>query len=194
MFFLFHKNYGKKCIYSINHPIPNDELTELFLFYDPVHLLKSIRNNWCTEKTQQTDVDKWNDIISIYKKEAEGLLKETNPSFAAPYPTNFEKQKVSLALQIFDEKTVTALEIQGSKETARFVQLVLRVWKCLIVKSPDTGFRQFDDDKKPFAYIEDPRLLYLQSMATIFKGMDLILPQLKLENWDLQLTLVMHCI
>ena len=26
--------------------------------------------------------------------------------------------------------------------------------------------------KKPFVYIEDPRLLYLQSMATMFKGMN----------------------
>ena len=61
--------------------------------------------------------------------ESEGVVKETTLSFAALYPTNFEKQKVSLALQMFNEKRVTALELQDSKETARFVQLVLRMWK-----------------------------------------------------------------
>ena len=40
MFTLFHNNYGSKSIYSVNHPVPNIEFAELFLLYDPVHLLK----------------------------------------------------------------------------------------------------------------------------------------------------------
>ena len=28
----------------------------LFLFYDPTHLFKNVRNNWLTEKTQSLDL------------------------------------------------------------------------------------------------------------------------------------------
>ena len=135
-FTLFCNNYRSKSIYSVNHPVPNIEFAELFLLYDPVHLLKNIRNNWCTEKSQRftyfdaenncTGIASWWDLISIYQRESEGVVKETTLSCAALYPTNFEKQKVSLALQVFNEKTVTALKTQDSKETARFVQLVLK--------------------------------------------------------------------
>ena len=41
-------------IQLMNFPsIPNDTIDELFLLYDPTHLLKNIRNNWCTEKLQK---------------------------------------------------------------------------------------------------------------------------------------------
>ena len=90
---------------------------------------------------------------------------------SALYPTNIEKQKVSLALQIFNEKTVTALELQDSKETARFVQLVLRMWKCLNIKSPVTGFKLYDEDRKPFVD-RGSKVDALKSMATMFKAID----------------------
>ena len=41
--------------------------------------------------------------------------------FTAFYPWIFEKQKVTLALQVFNEKAIAALNMQGSVETARFV-------------------------------------------------------------------------
>ena len=53
MFTMFHKEYYLASIYSAQDAIANEEYNELFLLYDPVHLLKSIRNNWCTEKTQR---------------------------------------------------------------------------------------------------------------------------------------------
>ena len=145
-------------------------------------MLKNIRNNWCTEKSQKLkyfDIEKnttaiacWRDLVAPYKKESEGIVKQTTLSFSALYPTNFEKQKVSLALQVFNEKTVAALEIQGSMETARFIQLVLRMWKILNIKSPDKWYMPYDEDRKPFKNIDDQRLAFIKSMATMFKSMD----------------------
>ena len=38
MFTMFHKNFESKNIFSIKHPIENDQYCELFLLYNPVHL------------------------------------------------------------------------------------------------------------------------------------------------------------
>lgn len=36
------KKYDSASIYSVQHPIANEEYDELFLLYNPVHLLKNI--------------------------------------------------------------------------------------------------------------------------------------------------------
>ena len=97
-------------------PIPNDTIDELFLLYDPTHLLKNIRNIWCTEKlqklkytdpkTKEVSIACWKDLIQLYNCECESIVKQTQLNFPSLYPTNFEKQKFSLALRVFNEKTV----------------------------------------------------------------------------------------
>ena len=61
-----------------------------------------MRNNWSTEKTQRpryadadtgnTAIAAWKDLVSVYKKESEYIVKQTSISCAALYPKNFEKQ------------------------------------------------------------------------------------------------------
>ena len=58
----------------------------------------------------------------------------------ASYLPNSEKQKVTLTLQVFNEKAIAALNIQGTAETARFVTLVLRMWECFNIKPPETCY------------------------------------------------------
>ena len=49
-----------------------------FLFYDYVHVVKCIRNNWLTEKTQKlrytfngsSEVANWNDLVTLQKMES----------------------------------------------------------------------------------------------------------------------------
>ena len=87
-------------------------------------MLKNIRNNWVTEKTQQLEfkdpdsgniaVAKWSDLKSIYKEQADHLVKTTKLDYATLYPTNYEKQNVSLVLNVFNEKTVVALKIKAA--------------------------------------------------------------------------------
>ena len=78
LFKMFHTNYESNSIFSIVHPIKNTRFSYSYLFYDPTHLFKNIRNNWVTEKTQClkfTDpitkkelVAKWSDLISLSMK------------------------------------------------------------------------------------------------------------------------------
>ena len=48
----------------------------------------------------------WSDLVKIYKSEEHYLAKSTKLNYATLYPTNCEKQKFSLAINIFIEKTV----------------------------------------------------------------------------------------
>ena len=73
-------------------------------------MLKNIRNNWITEKTQTLDFKdpesetsvqaKWNNLKSLYKKESKNIIKNTNIDYRTIYPNNFEKQKVNLVLNV----------------------------------------------------------------------------------------------
>ena len=45
--------------------------------------------------------------------------------------------------------------------------LLLRMWKCLNIKPPETCYMVFDDDRKPFTNTFEQRLDYLTSLATM---------------------------
>ena len=182
MFKVYHKENQSTAIYSIRHPINNPIFDTLFTLYDMPHCFKSIRNNWVTEPSQTLQFvepitqivykAKWKDLVKIYNDECKSILKETKLSYAALYPTNFEKQKVQLACDIFNEKTVAALEIRNMTGTAIFVKLVTRMWNIINVKSPHAGYRTNDPDRQPFCDDSDKRFEYLSKVATMFKTMD----------------------
>ena len=118
----------------------------LFLLYNPPHLLKNIKNNWHTEKMQKlkftssehgTVIAQWRDLVEIYKSEEHSIVKSTKLDYATLHPTSFEKQKVSVAVNVFNEKTVVALQLYGHNETATFVDEVTKLWNCINVKSTD---------------------------------------------------------
>jgi len=72
---------------------------------------------------------------------------------------------VKLALKIFDEKLVVALDHFGQQtgkevsETRQFIVLVLKLWKTLNVKSQDKGFRKRYLDSHPIRDMNDDRIL-----------------------------------
>ena len=131
MFKVYHKENPSTAIYSIRHPIQNPIFDTLFTLYDMPHCFKNIRNNWVTEPsqtlefvepiTQKVHQAKWKDLVQIYHDECNSIMKETKLSYAALYPTNFERQKVQLAFDIFNEKTVAALEKRNLVDTAIFL-------------------------------------------------------------------------
>ena len=112
---MFRESFGSDDIYSCKHPVENDEFAILFLLYDPTHLLKNIRNNWHTEKIEKfkftspenavSVIAPWKDLIKIYKLEEHSVTKLTKLDYATLYPSNFEKQKVSLAMNVFNGKS-----------------------------------------------------------------------------------------
>ena len=65
------------------------------------------------------------------------LKKYKNLNHATLYPNNFEKKNVTIALNIFNEKTAAFLDLKGYNDTAIFVKAITFLWDCINVKSKD---------------------------------------------------------
>lgn len=64
---------------------------------------------------------KRSNLIHIYKLENDSFDKLTRSNYTTLPLSNFEKKKASLAINIFSEKTIGALEINDKKDAAVFV-------------------------------------------------------------------------
>ena len=182
-FKLFHSRYTSSDIHSIIHPINNSLFEKLFTLYDPTHLFKNMRNNWITEKTQtlefidpetrETCNAKWKDLIDLYKLELQSDLKRTKLDYKTLHPNNFEKQKVHLVCNIFNDKTHVVLDgMDGKEGTQKFVKYVTKMWNILNIRSTDIAYRLNDPDRKIITDPFDPRLDFLLKMGRMFKEMD----------------------
>ena len=114
-FTLYKEIFRSTDIFFCKHPVENEELENLYLLCDPTHLLKNNHKNWLTEKMQKLKftnpatkkevTTNQSDLIAIYKIGNDSLSKLTKLNHATLYSTNFKKQKVTLVLNIFTEKT-----------------------------------------------------------------------------------------
>ena len=92
-----------------------------FLLFDYVHLLKNIRNLWLTEKTQQlefseggsTFVASWHHLKDLFKSESGNLVKQSMLREISVFPKVIERQRVQPCLDVFCDKTITALQKYG---------------------------------------------------------------------------------
>jgi len=168
---------------SIPHPF--DSTLQLFFMFDSVHLLKCVRNNWLNQSdTRQTfmfpsfqnadDVVRrasFADLKALHGLENTRVVKlAPNLTHKALHPTNTERQKVSLALKVFNEKTVAALEFFHAlsdtvENTKTFINIILRWWKMVNIKHPNQGRNLRDTDCEPFHRLDDPRLQFMSQVV-----------------------------
>ena len=178
----FRETFGGEFEFCVNHPIKNKIFAFLFLFFDTIHLFKNIKSNWITEKLKklrfhnfETDeelIAEWKDIVNIYKSETKLIVKQTRLNYATIYPTNFDKQKVLLTFNVFNEKTAAVLKIDGANSTEAFVRLVTRMMNILNVKSPHTAKKLNNPDRRVIRDVNDDRFPFLENMACMFQKMD----------------------
>lgn len=104
------------------------------------------------------------------QQECDQLLKYGyGLSRKALYPSNLERQDVKLALQIFNDYLPEALRALGAKHnlfsfeaTATFIDIVLKWWKIVNVKTPWKGERLRDQFQQPVLSIDnDPKIAFL---------------------------------
>ena len=79
---------------------------------------------------------------------------------------------MSLALNVFNEKTTAVLNQKKLDDTALFISKITGMWYILNVKSPNEGVHLNDPDRHPISSPDDERLLFLENMATSLKLMD----------------------
>ena len=83
--------------------VSNVPMTHRYLQFDFVHILKSIRNNWITEKTQELEFPegniiqtaRWSDLLELYNTEKCNLVKPSRLTEVSVFPKPIERQKVS---------------------------------------------------------------------------------------------------
>ena len=150
-----------------------------FLLFDYVHLFKSIRNNWISEKCGQLEfnfegnryVASWDHIRQLFNSESENLLRLSKLTYSAVFPSPIEKQRVALCLQVFCDETIAALETFAGLHnidahgTILFLKLIVKFWKFVNVHNKNMDLRANDDRQAVVVSVDDERLLYLQAIG-----------------------------
>ena len=178
-----------------------------FLLFDYVYLVKSIRNNWLTEKTGELvfehygdlQIAKWEHLWQLQAAEAaQPLLRLSKLTEKSVTPKHTEKQSVPLCLQVFCGETATALlthsstkDIEGIDETANFIKKVMQFWKICIVKIKYQDVAANDPFKGVIEDASDPKLAYLLEfgeMSLKMKGR----PKLRMKQLSRDTSLAIH--
>ena len=103
----------------------------VFLIFDFVHIVKSIRKNWITEKTGELEfnyrgenyVAKWDQIRKLQKLEDGNMVKMPNLIYVAANPKPIERQKVDTCFKVFSDETLDGNFIQVCTMTMLMVLL-----------------------------------------------------------------------
>ena len=154
-------------LYQAVHPL--DPTRVWFLLFDPVHLLKCIRNNWITEKTRTLSIDGatfgcFDDVRELYISERANALKTASLTHSAVFPSKLQLQNVQHVLRVFNEKVVAGLRLKGKHETADFIDQVLVWWKIQNVSAKGQDIRMRD----PSRAVQTPSSNNLQYYLDLF--------------------------
>ena len=176
-FYKYHRPLGAEkstLIYKTPNPYADDE-RPIFFICDPVHLLKTTRNNWensfwgkKTKKLRNNDMwISWLQLIDAFENDinesnASGLRilhkLNSNHLFLNPYL----RMRVYLAAQVFSNRVACALTVQGkpgTEETAMFVKHMNDFFDCLNANRVFTKF----EFKSVYRSPNDRRLIWLKT-------------------------------
>ena len=160
----------------------------LFLTFDFVHILKTIRNNWLNQQCDSKlfsypdlnciSIDQcayplkichasFRDVCMLYNSERDSLAKLAPRLTSKSYLSNLERQNVKLVLNVVHESTIAALAIQNEtripafkSNTSDFVGILLSLWKIFNVNIPYKHIRLSDPMSKPMTFNDD-RFIFL---------------------------------
>lgn len=154
----------------------------IFILFDTVHIIKSLRNNWINQRTKNCTLmfpsikdftnkmsASFSHLIDLYENEKSSVIKfAPKLTFKALNPNNFERQNVALCLRIFDSTNEVALKMSNKAElegTIEFINTITQWWKMVNIKTPRKGFEHNDIFEVPFTSIDDPRLQYFDKIV-----------------------------
>lgn len=181
---------------SIPHPI--DSTRQLFLIFDSVHIIKCIRNNWISKKSENCTIKfpdmntgeilmaQFKHLEMMYNLEKNSVVKYGHLLLnKVLYPSNIQKQNVKLALKVFDERNIVALKCVAEQhptlfpkveDTCTFLNIFIRWWKIVNVRSAREGKRFNDTDREPVRNENTCQLEFLKGMSLWLKNWRLTVP------------------
>ena len=155
----------------------------MFFLIDPTHTIKNIYNNF--QRNEKMIVPEnplsnklypnFSHIRQLYQIESASHIRMAHKlNKIVLDPTNIQRSSAKLALAVFHESTVSALEyfvyIQGKpwEDTLNFVKLITNLWKILNVKSSNIGTHKLDPLRCPINSEDDSKLHLLKSYEDLF--------------------------
>lgn len=156
----------------------------IYLFFDPVHNLKNIYNNFqgrkifkCPEYPPLVPngfTANFFNIVELHDYEASlSLRKAQKLSPKVLNPKSMERTSVKLAAAVFCESTRDAMDFYSKhegknwKSTAAFISVILKVWKILNVKSSTKGRNKRDIQQDPVRSSADWKLQFLREFSEL---------------------------
>ena len=106
------------------------------------------------------------DVKKLYESEKNSILKTTPLTQDSVQPSKLQLQNVKHVLKVFNEKVVAALRIQGSQDTADFIQSVLNWWNHVNVSSKGQDARL----KDPHRAVQVSSSTTLDTYAELFEA------------------------
>lgn len=125
-----------------NPKYPNRRIA---VIYDSVHVLKNFRNNWVNQKDSDLSFfypnfqnfsiiqqAQFKELRDLYHAEKHKMIKQAPKlNMKTIYPTNFDRQRVGLVLNIIHESTIATLYTLENVDTAQFLE-VISIWFTII--------------------------------------------------------------
>lgn len=186
-------NFNDPPMQSFKYKHPSDENRPLFFIYDPVHILKCVRNNWLNQKNagqcmfypdfENSNITKtacFSTVKKLHAMEAGKLLKfGYGVTLKAVEPTNVDRQNVKFVLKVFNDHVIEGLrecdkkeDLQHVQDTADYIRLIYTWWSIMNVKTLFKGQSKRDIYQEPLTLSEtDERYIFLNKFL------------IWLENW-----------
>ena len=121
----------------------------------------------------------WNASFShldvIYQLEQTSVIKQGNRlNYKCLHPHSIERQNMKLALRVFCDTTVASLRTFGPSQeqlpngegTQVFIEIILKFWNIVNVKTPFKGKHKKLDDANPISDLNDNRITWMTEFVT----------------------------
>ena len=121
----------------------------------------------------------WNASFShldvIYQLEQTSVIKHGNRlNYKFLHPHSIERQNMKLALRVFCDTTVASLRTFGPSQeqlpnwegTQVFIEIILKFWNIVNVKTPFKGKLKRLDDANPISDLNDNRITWMTEFVT----------------------------
>ena len=143
-------------------------VNNVYLLFDIVHLMKSIRNNQISEKLQELSYDdgrnaNWKYIKILYENEKNAIVNISRKPI--------ECQNVSLCLKFFSDGMTTALKLQNKHpdDTIELLPKLVTFFKIANVKGQFKDVYTKDETTAVLSSPDDERLNFLISLADMIE-------------------------
>ena len=149
----------------------------IFILHDSVHLLKCIWHNWLNLKDESQTytwpsypVDSDSSVLkatlsslkAVYHQDIHNIVKlAPSLTYKALFPSNLDRQRVPLALGVFNEYNVAALKLVGENDSANFISIILQWWNIVNVKNKFVGMKTRNTFSQPITKEDQANLMHL---------------------------------